>query len=130
MNVVFLLTNVVLNVILILWIGWVGAAIATATSAVIGLALAFRELRKLVDFTLPLGELGRQLAAATVMGVIILSLRKGIEEAELLRHNVVLVFLLVTLGAGVYFLVLLGISSRFRQTVAANSPIPIPFLTS
>ena len=40
----------------------------------------------------------------------------------LLAHNVFTVILLVSLGAAVYFLILLAISDRFRATVGRNLP--------
>jgi len=128
-SLVFVLSNVILNVVLILSIGWVGAAVATVLSAAVGLVLAFRELRTLVEFDVPTGEIGRQFAAAGLMGVVVFGCRTTIENAELLQHNVLLVLLLVTIGAGTYFVTLLVISRQFRETVVRNAPAPIPFLT-
>lgn len=127
-NFVFIAMNVVLNISLILWVGWVGAAIATVISSTIGLVLAFWALRRLVNFSVPIGELGRQIGAAGVMAAIVYGLRTVIEGAELLQYNILVVVILVAVGAGVYFLTLFGISSRFRQTIVANLPIQIPFM--
>ncbi|NUB93216.1 oligosaccharide flippase family protein [Haloterrigena sp. SYSU A121-1] len=66
-NIVFIAMNAILNVVLVLLIGWVGAAIATVLSACIGLVLAFRSLRQLVYFVVPVSELVRQFIAALVM---------------------------------------------------------------
>lgn len=128
-NAVFLVANVVLNVILILWIGWVGAAVATALSASLGVILSFRAARMLITFEVPVGELARQLSAATFMMVIVYSTRDLIEATGIVQRNIIVVLILVGLGAGVYFGVLLAISERFRTTVATNSPVPIPLLT-
>jgi len=42
--------------------------------------------------------------------------------------NAVFVVLLVGLGAAVYFVLLLGISSTFRTTVTNNLPFAVPLL--
>ncbi len=127
-NGVVIAANVVLNVALILQFGWVGAAIATALSATIGLALSFFALRRLVAFEIPTGELARQFGAAAGMAVVVYVAREAIETTGVIERNVSIVLLLVALGATVYFLSLLGISARFRETVAANSPVRIPGL--
>jgi len=43
-------------------------------------------------------------------------------------YNAVFAVILVSLGAGVYFSVLLAISRRFRRTVRDNLPIRIPLI--
>lgn len=128
-DVVFIVTNVVMNVVLVLQFGFVGAAVATVLSALVGLALAFRYLHRLVDFAVPTGELGRQLAAAALMALAVGGLRVAVDRFDLVGHNGVVVVSLVALGAGVYFLSLLGISPRFRTVVAENSPVRIPFVS-
>lgn len=127
-NAVFIVTNVVANVALVLTIGWIGAAIATAFSVAVGLTLAVVSLRRILSFEIPYDEISRQLAAALLMGIVIMVGRYGIEVTGVFERNVLIVLLLVTVGAGVYFVCLLAISSRFRGTVASNSPVDIPFL--
>lgn len=125
-NAVAIVANVVLNVTLILWFGWLGAAVATALSATIGLLLSIRALTHFVPFEVPYGELGRQLGAAVVMAGAVYGARELVETTALVEQNVLIVLALVTVGAGVYFGTLLAISSRFRSTVAANAPIRLP----
>lgn len=127
-NVVFIVTNVVLNVLLILEFGFVGAAIATALSAGLGTVLSFLALRSLVTFAVPVGEIARQFLAAGVMAAGVYVGLVGFSTAAI-THDVAIVVTLVTIGAGVYFVSLLGISAQFRATVAANSPISLPLLT-
>lgn len=128
-NAIFIVANLLLNVVLVLWIGWVGAALATVVSAAVGLILAYRALRRIVDFDIPLGELVRQFAAAGLMAAIVFGLRRILETGNLVQYNITILVLLVGIGAGIYFLTLLGISDRFRRTVVANSPFAVPFLS-
>ncbi|MCU4739788.1 flippase [Natronoglomus mannanivorans] len=126
-NIIFILSNLVLNVALIVWMGWLGAAIATAISSGIGLILSFYSLSQLVNFTVPIGEITRQVSAAMMMTAMLFVIRQFIEKTALSQYNILIVTLLVILGAGLYFSILFGISKTFRATVVANSPFPIPF---
>ncbi|QLG48904.1 polysaccharide biosynthesis C-terminal domain-containing protein [Natrinema halophilum] len=125
-NVVFIATNAVLNVVLVLWIGWVGAAIATVSSACVGLALSYLSLRRLIDFTVPIGELSRQVTTAVVMAGFVAGGRHLLETLGV-SHNALIVGTLTVFGAGVYFLALFAISHRFRSTVTANVPTWLPY---
>ena len=129
-NAVFIGSNLVLNVALVYAIGWVGAAIATATSAGIGLLFGFYYTRKHVAFAVPYGEIARQWAAALLMGGVVYAARH-LGEATLGwvdDLNTVFVVGLVGLGAAVYFAILFGISAEFRTTVANNLPFDVPLL--
>ncbi|SNR23912.1 flippase [Halorubrum vacuolatum] len=129
-NAVFIGANLVLNIALVYTIGWIGAAIATATSAGIGLVVGYRYASTHVAFAVPYGEMGRQWIAALCMGVIVYVARE-LGEANfgwIDAYNAVFVVGLVGLGAAVYFTLLLGISARFRTTVADNLPFEVPLL--
>jgi hypothetical protein len=89
--------------------------------------LAFHYLRGLVGFSVPVFELGRQVAAGLMMAVVVSSVRRGIEVFDLLNHNAATVAILVTLGAAAYFLALAAISDRFRATLRDNAPVELPF---
>ena len=130
-NAVFISANVVLNVVLVWQIGWVGAAIATALSAAIGLIFAFYYTRQLVPFSVPYSEIARQWIAALLMGGVVYAARH-LGEATfgwVDDLNAVFVVGLVGLGATVYFAILLGISTKFRTTVANNLPFDVPLIT-
>lgn len=121
-QVVFIAANLVLNVALIARFGWIGAAVATAVSAAIGLVLSFWSIRSAIEFEVPVGEILRQVAAAALMGIFVyigLTLER---DYSLLGNNAAVVALLVGGGAAVYFLSLFGISSGFRRTVVTNVP--------
>lgn len=128
-NGIFISTNVILNIILVWNLGWIGAAISTALSAGIGLVFGFYYTRRHILFEVPYDEIARQWIAALVMGVAVHAVRV-IGETNLVwivDHNAVFVVGLVGLGAVVYFLCLLGISTKFRTTVENNLPFEIPF---
>jgi len=129
-NAVFIGSNLVLNLALVYTIGWVGAAIGTATSAGIGLLFGFYYTRKYVDFTVPYGDIAHQWAAAIGMGAVVYATRvfAGSQWTWVDEFNVVFVVSLVGLGAAVYFILLLGISSTFRTTVTNNLPFTVPLL--
>ncbi|MDR5674233.1 oligosaccharide flippase family protein [Halalkaliarchaeum sp. AArc-GB] len=128
-NAVFVVTNIILNVTLIYLYGLIGAAIATALSAAISLALAYYYLSSLVDFTVPYVEIARQWIAALLMGGVVYGGLWIENTYRLLAHNFATVIILVGIGAGVYFLALLAISAQFRRTVSDNLPIDGPLLT-
>jgi len=130
-NAIFILTNIALNIILIWQIGWIGAAIATALSAGIGLIFAFYYTRRLITFELPTSEISRQWIAALFMGLVVYATRQiGETNWEWINdYNAIFVVVLVSLGAAIYFLSLLAISAQFRKTVDRNLPINIPLLS-
>ncbi len=127
-NLVFIGSNIVLNIFLIWQYGWIGAAVASAVSSLTGLLLAYGLLKKTVPVTLPAGEISRQAFAAIFMGVIVWSLLMYIESTDVLQNNFVIVIGLVSVGGVVYFSVLLSISRDFRKTVERNTPFDIPYL--
>ncbi|RJX47510.1 oligosaccharide flippase family protein [Halonotius pteroides] len=125
-NFIFVGANLAMNVMFVRSFGWVGAAVATVVAATIGLVLSLYYLRSLVRFELPEGEIGNQLAAAVVMGLVVGGTRAGVESAFSSIHNMTFVVGLVALGAGVYFVTLLSISTKFRTTIQDNTPITLP----
>jgi len=120
-NLVFILTNVILNVVLIAAYGWTGAAVATAASVGVSLILAYRYVDSLLDFRLPATEIMRQWVAAGVMGVALTALL-WLESMYPVGHNFVVVLTLVGVGAALYFATLLILSAQFRLTVQDNVP--------
>ena len=115
-------SNVALNVVLIWQVGWTGAAIATALSAVTGLAAAFYYTHQEIPFTIPTGEIGRQLTAGILMGGVIYLIRVASNSYWISIQNEVFIIVAITVGAGVYLVSLVIISSRFRKVVVQNFP--------
>jgi O-antigen/teichoic acid export membrane protein len=128
-NVVFVTGNISFNIVLIYLYGWIGAAIATAGSTAISLVLSYYYLSKVISFGLPKAEILRQGLAAAVMAVVVYSGLFFENSYRLVRHNVIIVLFLVGIGAAVYFVVLLGLSPRFRKTVDRNIPFTIPLVS-
>ncbi len=129
-NAAFVISNFVLNLVIVYLFGWVGAAIATTISAGIGLIFGYNHTRRHVSFTIPFGEISRQWTAAVGMGVVVYATRQ-LTEANWMwinDYNAVFVVGLVGLGALVYFVLLFGISKEFRSTVANNLPADIPVI--
>ena len=127
-NAVFIALNAGLNLVLISQFGIEGAAVASVLSTTVSLGLAYYMLSQLISFDMPLAELARQWFAALVMGGVVLAGRSFVESTELVGSNAIIVVSLVGLGAGVYFLTLLVISTEFRATVGRNLPVDVPFL--
>jgi O-antigen/teichoic acid export membrane protein len=122
-NVVFIVTNVVLNVILVYEYGWTGAAVATLISCSVGLLLGYRMVSHVLRFTLPIRRLGYQIAAAILMGVLVFLLTTGYEWVGIDVNDIVPTLFAVSFGASIYFLLLLLLSADFRKIVRNNSPI-------
>lgn len=128
-NVIFVAANVLLNVVLISLYGWIGAAIATATSVAVSLVLAYRHVSAIIDFDIPVGEITRQCIAGVLMAGVVYGGLRVEETHRFIGHNFAIVVILVTVGAGVYFTLLLGLSIEFRETVNRNIPVDIPFVS-
>ncbi len=126
-NGVFVLSNLVLNLALVYAIGWVGAAIATASSASIGLLFAYYYARRHVAFTVHYAEIARQWFAAIAMGAVVYGAREIGEAYWIADYNMAFVLVLVGFGAAAYFASLLAISSAFRTTVSRNLPFTIRY---
>lgn len=124
-NGVFIGANIVLNFVLVWAIGWYGAAVATATSAAVGVVTAYYYLRQLVPLNIPAVEIFRQVTAAGIMGVVILiALTIGENSLSWIgEYNAIFTILLIALGAAVYFATLCLISTRLRTTLRDNIPV-------
>ena len=127
-NVSFVSSNVALNVLLVREVGWVGAAVASATSTGLGLVLSYLFLVRIIDFELPVAETGKQLFSALLMGGVVWVARSLVEGTNYPQHNFLIVCGLVTLGAGVYVTALLAVSSEFRSVLRRNLPVEPPYV--
>jgi len=121
-NAIFIALNAGLNVILIQQYGIEGAAIASILSVLVILVLTHRALARILDFSVPIGEISRQISAAIVMGITVWFSLEAIQVYNMIGNNAITVFLLVMCGATIYFLTLLAISPYFRATINRNLP--------
>ena len=112
----FVVANLALNLLLVALYGWVGAAVATATSAVVGLAAGYVAITSVLPVEMPTAELGRQAGAAVLMGAVVLA------GKTVLPRTLPVALGLVALGAAVYGLVMLGISPALRGVIRDNLP--------
>ncbi|QLK27059.1 polysaccharide biosynthesis C-terminal domain-containing protein [Natrinema zhouii] len=116
-NAVFFVTNISLNFALVSVYGWVGAAVATAVSALVTVAIGYRVLTRFITVSFPIREVSIQVLAAGPMAVMVGSGRLFLEPSE------VTAVILVAVGAVTYFASLFLLSGRFRTTVVRNLPI-------
>ena len=128
-NAIFIIANLMLNVILVYLYGWIGAAVATALSVAVSLVIAFHLLKSLITFAIPYREIARQWVAALLMGIIVYAGVWLENTYRVVGHNFAVVAVLVTGGAGVYFFALLGLSREFRETVDRNLPVDVPLVS-
>jgi O-antigen/teichoic acid export membrane protein len=122
-NGVFIVANLLLNVVLIYLYGWIGAALATAISGGISTVVSYAYVNSIIDFSFPGMEILYQIVASIVMACVVYGGLWVENTFALLQNNIVLVLTLVILGAGVYFVSLLTLSVDFRETVARNLPV-------
>lgn len=129
-NAVFIGANIILNISLIPIFEVMGAAVATTLSVGISLVIAYIALSSIIDFSVPVGEIGRQWTAAGVMGVFVYTGLR-LESAYVnVSNNIAVVLGLVGLGSVIYFATLFIISPHFRMTVDQNLPVTLPLIQS
>jgi O-antigen/teichoic acid export membrane protein len=121
-NFVFILSNVGLNVLLIVAYGWTGAAVATALSVGISLVVAYGYMNSILEFTIPVGEIVKQWISSGVMACFLIALTWINGRYITIESNLLFVLLAVSSGAALYFCSLLGLSGQFRTTVRDNLP--------
>lgn len=113
-DVLFVITNIGLNLILVSQFGWIGAAFTTAISAALVLGYGYYAVQKFLDVNIPIVDILQQAVAAGAMGIVVYGGR-GYTSKSILS-TIVLVFV----GAFVYIVALMSISSTFRSTVCSN----------
>ncbi|WP_248516817.1 lipopolysaccharide biosynthesis protein [Salinarchaeum laminariae] len=117
-NLAFVITNAVLNTVLIWAMGWYGAAIATLLSATVLLGAGYYSVSELIGRpSIPAGEIAREIVAACVMGVLVVGLNRVVPTGNFLTVGIVLV------GAATYTIVLVGLSDRIRSKAIGLSPM-------
>lgn len=110
---VFLVTNVVLNLVLVSTIGLIGAAVATSIAIAVNAALNAWSLSKTVTITVPWRGIVGASGAAIVMGLFVTGVARVIGP-----DSPVIVGALVCLGGMVFALALLGVPA-YRQKGAS-----------
>jgi len=119
-NLVFVVSNVVLNVALISQFGWYGAAAATAISATITLSLGYLALASLIGRPeIPLREIAREFVASFAMAGAVYALATVAPDSHYATVGLVLV------GGAVYAAVLVWLSTRVREKAVALLPTTV-----
>jgi O-antigen/teichoic acid export membrane protein len=117
-NLAFVVTNGVLNVLFIRAYGIFGAAVATAVSAGMVLFLGYYAVHRLLGpVGLPLSEFAKQVLAASVMAVLTWVLQESVAGA-----TPYVTVALVCVGAGVYGILLFGLSKKVREKTVEVAP--------
>jgi len=111
-NAVFILTNAVLNVILIYQFGWYGAAVATLTSTVVYLLVSWYALKNEIGgVEVPWKTIVMQTIAALAMAGVVATV------LPILPSGVGGTLLAVVLGAGIYGILLMLLSTDIRRKI-------------
>lgn len=117
-NLAFIATNFALNVVLVYFYGWHGAAVATGISSLITLILGFYVVSIVIGTpSIPVMGVGYQIAAATLMGASIWILQRTLPW-----QNMYVTAFLVFTGAVLYAAFLLALSPRLRNKVESLAP--------
>jgi O-antigen/teichoic acid export membrane protein len=105
--------NIILNVLLIPFLGIQGAALATLVSMILNGLLSYYYLSRYIPVRLERGTVLRIILSGLVMGIVVLLFRFsfGVESFVSLTMAIIL-------GAGVYFLILFQIDRRIREELA------------
>lgn len=119
-NFAFIFTNIILNLILIWKFGWVGAAVASAASAGVGLLISYVSLKSILIIDYPIREIGKQGIAAIGMGIVVGVVQLIESTYNIVGHNLLATFILIGIGSTTYVLILSTISEMFRESVKRN----------
>ncbi|MFC3956977.1 oligosaccharide flippase family protein [Halovivax cerinus] len=109
-NIIFLITNIVLNVILIPTYGSLGAAMATVLSTCLSVLVSWQMASSLVSSSFPIYGVAKQITAAIIMGAVVI-----LFEVIFPSTNVINTLLLIGLGALVYFSILFILLDEIRS---------------
>lgn len=122
LNIIFALTNLALNAILIVAIGWIGAAVASLSSSLVGVILSYRAAGKYIEITFPVKELSYQILSACLMGgslsiILFFGFESIVPGPPLVEDLSLIVF-----GALIYMSTLSYLSLRIRSIIRENIP--------
>lgn len=113
-NVVFILLNIVLNVLAIATVGWIGAALATSGAMILKTGLTYRYIRSILSFTVPVTEILLEVISALIMGLCLWFL----VPVSLAPLPLLEIALLIGLGGAIYAVSLLVLVERIRIATA------------
>lgn len=108
-NTVFILLNIVLNVLAIATVGWIGAALATTGAMILKTALTYHYIRSILVFSVPIKEILLEVLSALIMGLCLWLLTPVSSSLRPLET-----VLLIGLGAAIYAVTVLVLVERVR----------------
>lgn len=114
-NFVYIVGNVLGNIGLVYYFGWVGAAVATSGAAALSLVATWWYSRNLLDLNYPFGEIMKQILAACAMAAVVY-------PVSLVTTNFPRAYVLVPVAVGVatYFIILILFSTRIRNKLCVE----------
>ena len=115
-------SNILLNLLLVYYFGMIGAALASACSALISTVFGYYLLRQHLPVAIPVGPITKQLIAGGGMAAVVWAIEQWVSSVGIEGSNLLVTLSLVLVGATVFFGIYLGISPRFRTTVFDNIP--------
>ncbi|WP_424003990.1 polysaccharide biosynthesis C-terminal domain-containing protein [Haloarcula salina] len=121
-NAILIVSNVTLNLVLVYFYGMIGAAVASASSTFLSVIGGYLVLRRHVSFDTPVVQIARQAGAALAMGALVAAANVALARMGNPLSNEVATTVLISLGAGTYFVVLLSVSPDLRSVVRDNAP--------
>lgn len=113
-NASLILVNTILNLVLVYYYGWLGAAVATSLTTSFGAVSGYIILQRTLQFQFPFIPVRNQIIASTAMGAIIYIINTAFDPTYV--NETVTTVTVVGIGAGVYFVLLLLIWPEFKQT--------------
>lgn len=108
------LFNIIANIIVIPWLGFRGAALATVASEILVFILVFVTVKKFLPFKIQLGRTFKTILSALIMGVVVYLLRDPVHEF-IGNYNILL---LIPIGAAVYAASLFGTRAVTKDLLA------------
>lgn len=125
-NAILILTNLIVNTVLVYFFGWIGAAVATAFTMFVGTFISYIKLRQMVDFKTPIGEIIRQIIAALIMSIAVYGAKTAVQINEVeSAESIVILLSLVFLGGIIYFVLIYFSSAKFRRVLIRNLPVNV-----
>lgn len=109
-NAILVVVNITGNFFLVATIGWIGAAIATTVSMGVALGYGYILINQQVNFTLQFRDIGRQITAAILMGLVVYAVQNVVASQPYY-------YVVIPIGIGVitYSIILLSISRPIRE---------------
>ena len=93
-SLIVMLLNIVADVVLIHFLGFIGAAIATLVSMSVFLMVGYHYMKKIVTVTVPIKNIGYQIAGAGTMVVIIELVQRSLQTTYMSDISILVIMIL------------------------------------